>query len=302
MYCKECGKEIDNDSKFCSYCGTKQPLKQVPENKTELSSEPGPVTQNVNISLSFKKPFSKNENKEVKNGIISHPNYMDEKNDPTYKKEIKVTIIGIIALLVLSAISAIVRAAGDPSYYETYWVSIIVCWICAIFWVVNIAKRQNRSTSGWGTFAFFLPFFAIIIIGLQKKLIYPRDFGKYTKKERSTFLNNYSIKLLRSQRIDFAEYIINKALEIDPDNHFAYDTRGYIFYQKNDFKTAIENYSTSIKMDDSIGEKFYNRALAKHKYNDINGAISDLKKAVELGFAKADDYLQNLNSDTSNHF
>ena len=24
MYCKHCGEEIENDSKFCSVCGTKQ--------------------------------------------------------------------------------------------------------------------------------------------------------------------------------------------------------------------------------------------------------------------------------------
>ncbi|MBI9067577.1 MAG: zinc ribbon domain-containing protein [Salinivirgaceae bacterium] len=24
MYCKECGKQIDEDSKFCSFCGAKQ--------------------------------------------------------------------------------------------------------------------------------------------------------------------------------------------------------------------------------------------------------------------------------------
>ena len=24
MYCKECGEQIDDDSKFCNYCGTQQ--------------------------------------------------------------------------------------------------------------------------------------------------------------------------------------------------------------------------------------------------------------------------------------
>ena len=37
-------------------------------------------------------------------------------------------------------------------------------------WVANIAKRQNRNKFSWGTFAFFLPSVALIVIGTQKKL------------------------------------------------------------------------------------------------------------------------------------
>lgn len=45
--------------------------------------------------------------------------------------------------------------------------------IFVTIWIVKIAKRQNRNTTGWGVFAFLIPNLALIIIGLLRKLIKP---------------------------------------------------------------------------------------------------------------------------------
>ena len=37
MYCKHCGKEIDNDSIYCNYCGTRQTPKKIVVEFTKLS-------------------------------------------------------------------------------------------------------------------------------------------------------------------------------------------------------------------------------------------------------------------------
>lgn len=37
MYCKNCGKEIDSDAKFCQYCGTNQD--KTPPNDSEKSTQ-----------------------------------------------------------------------------------------------------------------------------------------------------------------------------------------------------------------------------------------------------------------------
>ena len=39
MYCKNCGKEIADDSKFCQYCGTAQQQVQVNE-PTQVVEQP----------------------------------------------------------------------------------------------------------------------------------------------------------------------------------------------------------------------------------------------------------------------
>lgn len=42
--------------------------------------------------------------------------------------------------------------------------------ISIVYWVVKIAKRQNRNQLGWGVFAFFIPSICLIILGKLKKI------------------------------------------------------------------------------------------------------------------------------------
>ena len=53
MYCKECGKEIDEDSIFCSFCGTKV------NDARNKSSEENESLQNNENSEIFKLIFNK---------------------------------------------------------------------------------------------------------------------------------------------------------------------------------------------------------------------------------------------------
>ena len=103
MYCKNCGEQISDDSKFCSCCGSEQSLKQVSDNQPNLSSKPQPNNKNLNISLSIKKPAFITRNKEV----------FDDKYDTTYKREIDATITGIIVLVCLSIIWVIALEWGE---------------------------------------------------------------------------------------------------------------------------------------------------------------------------------------------
>ena len=96
------------------------------------------------------------------------------KYDLTYSKEIGATITGILLLVV----SIIIKLSGGFTFHDidSYrqaifnFICFLVIRISVTVWVVNIAKRQNRNSIGWGLFAFFLPSIALIIIGLLKKL------------------------------------------------------------------------------------------------------------------------------------
>lgn len=205
MYCKKCGKEIDFDSTFCSYCGTKQSLNQSLENRIVADTKPNPGTHIINIAKSFETQTANEKYEVVK----------IDKFDRSYKGDVNAAIAGIVVLILSSILLAISRQSTDPSFIAFYWISLLLWWIIAIPWVVKIANRQNRSTIAWGIFAFFLPYLAIIIIGLLKKLLIPTsitsspDLGS-NSQESNNITNSTSNKIPDSIAIvpDLIKYSI----------------------------------------------------------------------------------------------
>jgi hypothetical protein len=47
------------------------------------------------------------------------------------------------------------------------WLIGLVIWIGIIFWTVSIARRKGRSTLGWGVFAFFFSWIALIVVAIM---------------------------------------------------------------------------------------------------------------------------------------
>lgn len=149
MYCKSCGIEIDVDSQFCSYCGSKQ---------SELN-----------------RPKSDKHNPEQTGTQIHTQSDKERKYDLTYSKETDATVYGafFLAFQLVIIIIQPFKFESIDSYNQSRAIAALVALfyrIFIIYWVVNIANRQNRETLGWGLFAFFLPSIALIIIGQQKKL------------------------------------------------------------------------------------------------------------------------------------
>lgn len=138
MYCKSCGKQIDNDSLFCSFCGIKQ--------KTSESIKDNRIEDTATLY------------------------------DLTYKREENALIVGI-NLLVISLIFAIggpIQLKNTEFFGQFIAALSIISLVirCIIpVWVVNIASRQNRDTYLWGILALVLPSVTLIIISTRKKLL-----------------------------------------------------------------------------------------------------------------------------------
>jgi len=172
MYCKECGKEIDNDSKFCNYCGTKQNIiiknLDVKTTKDTINQAHIPV----------------NENKPKENQIVKNI-AKESKYDLTYKKDHTPTIFGLILLFVNLCI--LIFSANYKFPIEQYGIlSIAIAFITLALsisisiWCSNISKILNRNRIGWSIFGFFYPPLALIIIGQLKK----RKINMIVKEKR----------------------------------------------------------------------------------------------------------------------
>ena len=88
MYCKECGKEIDNDSKFCRYCGKNQAVLNEESNRQIINKD-------VNISISL---F--NKDKKFKAKTDNPTREVEKKYDESYQKEIGASYTGSTLLII----------------------------------------------------------------------------------------------------------------------------------------------------------------------------------------------------------
>ena len=61
-----------------------------------------------------------------------------------------------------------------------------------------------------------------------------------------------------------------------------YNYAGVQHYELGQLDEALKHYDLAIKHDESQGYFFYNRGLVKSKLDNINGAIIDYKKAIDL--------------------
>lgn len=214
MFCKSCGRQIDNDSTFCSFCGTKQ--------STDLKPQ---VQTDTNPSINFtQKVYSNETNFNNTPNIVRQPKY-----DPTYKKEDDAMTVGII-LLVIALIFAIVgpiKFEDKESYGQFRAVTAIVSLIlriCVTIWVVNIAKRQNRETFGWGLFAFLLPSIALIVIATRKKLFANIQIVEGLDSEQnSKILSDKAQEFYNENKYSESIRFSEKAIELNPNNEIATD-------------------------------------------------------------------------------
>lgn len=173
MFCKFCGKQIDDDSIFCSFCGTKQSTIS-----QEVIHNSNSDTKTVNVNLSFGR-LSASEKKETFQKV------QVEKYDLTYQKESDATFIGALFLIISGAIYF---GGTKEELRPIFAIFSLVIRIGVTIWCVNIAKRQNRDSFNWGLFCFFLPSIALIIIGLLKKLRKEtiENFKQQTKAKSNT--------------------------------------------------------------------------------------------------------------------
>ncbi|MCM1992015.1 tetratricopeptide repeat protein [Oceanirhabdus seepicola] len=92
-----------------------------------------------------------------------------------------------------------------------------------------------------------------------------------------------TIKFIASDHDNALIYLDKVTLQGDyPNIYISYFLKGEIYYGKEDYQSAIKNYSKSIELNVNFGDGYYNLARAYGKLNDADNAIKNLRKAVEL--------------------
>jgi len=222
MFCKNCGNQIDIDSIFCSYCGIKQSDVNKPIlNEINHTGQAQPKTVNVNLSFGRKNTL---------NTILEINENKQPKYDFSYIKESEATVVGVLLLAV-----TIGFAISGPIMFNNYEkyrqikvftsIGAVVLRIIATLWVIEIAKRQNRKTIGWGTIAFFSPSIALIIIGLQSKIFAKFEINdNLSREENSQIICGKAVVFLHRNMFNESIRFSEKAIELNPSNKLAFNT------------------------------------------------------------------------------
>lgn len=97
-------------------------------------------------------------------------------------------------------------------------------------------------------------------------------------------LNNYAYFLsLRKERLDKADSMSLRSIELEPGNPSYQDTYGWILYQKKEYKKAKEYIEKALQMSPNNAEVIEHLGDVKFKLNDKQGAMESWLKSKELG-------------------
>lgn len=214
MYCKNCGEKIDSDSRFCSFCGKKQPTNLKPQS---LSNTQYVFAGNESEKDCLPTP----NNNDLRSTFDEHIKY-----DPDYKRDYEKLYAGFLLLLLSSLTFFFMGQKGwlehDGQYATIIAFASILVRVVVIFYVVKMAKTQNRNTFVWGFFAFLLPGLTLIISATRKKLFANIQIIEgLDARKNSSILTDEAKQYYDQEKYAESVRFSRKALELDPKNETA---------------------------------------------------------------------------------
>ena len=111
--------------------------------------------------------------------------------------------------------------------------------------------------------------------------------------ENYAALNARAYAYIRNAKLQQAIPDINKAIQIQPNEPDAYQTRGILYLEQKKYNLALEDLNKAIKLKPNA-EAFFYRGAIKDIMKDKTGACEDLKKAASLGHEEATKRLKKL--------
>jgi len=93
-----------------------------------------------------------------------------------------------------------------------------------------------------------------------------------------------SIALKNMGRVEESRLLLNRVFKMEPkgDDELDCFSRGCAFHARENYREALESYTTSLKIDPTNAEAYYNRGMAYQMLNEDAEAIDDYAKAVTL--------------------
>lgn len=105
------------------------------------------------------------------------------------------------------------------------------------------------------------------------------------KDKRHDYALAYHMRALGyARKNDLASALqdMNQAIQIDPENFAHYLNRANILDSLGHHEHAMDDYNNSVKFNEKCVDCYYNRGVSLGQHNDIDGAVADFKKTIEM--------------------
>lgn len=98
-------------------------------------------------------------------------------------------------------------------------------------------------------------------------------------------INDLALKLWKNGKYTDPELALeyaDAAIAKDPEYSRAYFTKGFAYYNLQDYESSIENFSKAISLDPKIQESYNGRGWVYLETKQYQKAIDDFTKAIEI--------------------
>jgi protein O-mannosyl-transferase len=99
---------------------------------------------------------------------------------------------------------------------------------------------------------------------------------------------NYAIFLENNDKPDSALAEYGRAIALSPASFLQYLHRGQLYKRLNQWSEALNDLNYAIQLNPDIGESYYARSFCDTQQGRMQDAVTDIKKALSLGFEQID--------------
>lgn len=135
-----------------------------------------------------------------------------------------------------------------------------------------------------------LIFFFVFTFSFELLFSYENEGNKPTSslEKNDNYYLNIGILQAENKKFDSSIININRALEINPKNVFAYYVRATIYYEQGLFDDALKDLNESVKLNKKDDKSLFLRAVVQQNLKNYNAALIDYEKLVKLNDSTAE--------------
>lgn len=105
--------------------------------------------------------------------------------------------------------------------------------------------------------------------------------GRYSGSELAQYVRSRAGWLHRKKDLDGALHEYANAIQLNPNDFYAYDYRADVFLEQGQFERAIEDYNRAIRINPNYPAAYYSRGLTYERL----GRLEDAKKSYRQALA-----------------